>query len=177
LGIKYYEPFKIKGLMLQAEYNRVRPYTYSHNTIVLNYGHNNQPLAHTLGANFSEFIAIARYNRGRIFGDLKIITAKRGLEFDPETDERFYGSDIYGTENDRVSDNGNELGQGNTTTFFHTEFQGGYVINPSTNLKIYASAIFRNFSPELEQQNFFSENTTWLNFGIRTDLFNWYNDF
>jgi hypothetical protein len=177
LGIKYYEPFKVKDLYLQLEYNRVRPYTYSHNTIVLNYGHNNQPLAHTLGANFSEFIAIVRYNRGRIFGNLKVITAKRGLEFDETTDEGFYGGDIYGTENDRLSDLNNELGQGNTTTFFHTEVQAGYVINPSTNLKIYASAIFRNFTPEQEQDNFFSENTTWVNFGIRTDLFNWYNDF
>ena len=42
--------------MLQIEYNRVRPYTYSHNTIVLNYGHNNQSMAHLWGANFSEAI-------------------------------------------------------------------------------------------------------------------------
>ena len=177
LGVKYYEPLNVKGLMLQAEYNRVRPFTYSHNSIILNYGHNNQSLAHTLGANFSEFVGIARYNRGRIFGDLKVIVAKRGVEFDTATDDRFYGGDIYGTEDVRVSDLGNEVGQGNTSTFFHTELQGGYLINPATNLKIYASLIARDFSPEQEQTNFFNENTTWVNFGIRTDIFNWYYDF
>ena len=56
LGLKYYNAFGLKNLYLQTEYNRVRPYTYSHNTVVLNYGHNNQSMAHTLGANFSEFI-------------------------------------------------------------------------------------------------------------------------
>lgn len=177
LGVKYFEPFKVKGLMLQAEYNRVRPFTYSHNSIILNYGHNNQSLAHTLGANFSEFVGIARYNRGRIFGDLKVIVARRGVEFDPTTDDRFYGGDIYGTEDVRVNDLGNEVGQGNTSNFFHAELQGGYLINPATNLKIYASLITRDFSAEQQQTNFFDENTTWVNFGIRTDIFNWYNDF
>ncbi|MGK0385603.1 MAG: hypothetical protein ACI849_000205, partial [Patiriisocius sp.] len=157
LGIKYYEAFNLKGLMLQAEYNRVRPFTYSHNSVILNYGHNNQSMAHTLGTNFSEFIGIARYNRGRIFGDLKVIVAKRGVEFDAETDEGFYGGDIYGTEDDRVMDLDNEVGQGNTSTFFHTELQGGYIINPATNLKIYASLIVRDFSPEQDQTNFFDE--------------------
>jgi hypothetical protein len=177
LGLKYYEPFKVKNLMVQLEYNRVRPYTYSHNTVTLNYGHNNQSLAHTLGANFSEFIGIARYHNKRMFGDLKIIVAKRGLEFDADTDTQFYGGNIYGTEDDRPSDNGNEIRQGNTADFFHTELQGGYVINPTTNLKVYASLIYRKLDTAVQQTNFFDENTTWVNFGVRTDLFNWYTDF
>lgn len=177
LGLKYYEPFKVKNLMVQLEYNRVRPYTYSHNSVTLNYGHNNQSLAHTLGANFQEVIGIARYQNKRIFGDLKIIYAKRGLEFDADTDPLFYGGDIYGTENVRSGDDGNELAQGNTSNFFHTELQGGYVINPTTNLKVYASLIYRKLDTEVQQTNFFDENTTWVNFGVRTDLFNWYYDF
>ncbi len=177
LGVKYFNPFGVDGLMLQAEYNRVRPFTYSHNSITLNYGYNNQSMAHTLGANFSEFIAIARYNRGRIFGDVKLITAKRGLEFDDATNDRFFGGDIYGTEDVRIGDLNNQLGQGNTTQFFHAELQAGYLINPSTNLKIYGSLILRDFDTEVQQTNFFDENTTWVNFGVRTDLFNWYYDF
>ncbi|GEQ85279.1 hypothetical protein ULMS_07870 [Patiriisocius marinistellae] len=177
LGLKYFDAFGVKDLMLQAEYNRVRPFTYSHNSITLNYGHNNQSMAHTLGANFSEFIAIARYNRGRIFGDIKLITAKRGLEFDKDTNPAFFGGDIYGTEDVRRGDLNNELGQGNTTQFFHAELQAGYLINPSTNLKIYGSMILRDFDTEVQETNFFDENTTWVNFGVRTDLFNWYNDF
>jgi len=177
LGAKYYDAFGVNGLYLQAEYNRVRPYTYSHNSIILNYGHNNQSMAHTLGANFSEFISIARYQKGRIFGDLKLIFAKRGFEFNTDEDSLFYGGNIYGTEDNRVSDNGNELAQGNTTDFFHGELQAGYLINPATNLKIYASLIVRDFKPKVDTQTVFENQTTWLNFGLRTDLFNWYYDF
>ena len=92
-------------------------------------------MAHTLGSNFSEFIAIARYQKGRIFGDFKLIFAKRGFEFNTEEDALFYGGNIYGTEDNRVSDLGNEVAQGNTTDFFHGELKAGYLINPATNLK------------------------------------------
>jgi hypothetical protein len=177
LGLKYYDAFSVDGLYLQTEYNRVRPYTYSHNTVVLNYGHNNQSMAHTLGANFSEFVGIARYQRGRIFGDAKFIVAKRGFEFNTPEDMKFYGGSIYGSEDDRVMDNGNELAQGNTTDFLHMEFQAGYLLNPATNLKIYGSVIFRDFKPLVDTEDVFQNQTTWFNFGIRTDLFNWYYDF
>ena len=46
LGVKYFNAFNVNNLMLQFEYNRARPYTYSHNTIVLNYGHANESKAH-----------------------------------------------------------------------------------------------------------------------------------
>ncbi len=177
LGVKYYDAFGLKNLTLQGEYNRVRPFTYSHNTVVLNYGHNNQSMAHTLGANFSEFIAIARYDHGRIFADAKFIFAKRGFEFNTPEDSFFYGGSIYGTEDDREQDSGYEVAGGNTTKFFHMELQGGYIINPATNLKVYGSLIFRDFNPEQDTETVFKSQTTWVNFGIRTDLFNWYNDF
>ena len=177
IGAKYYDAFGLKNLYLQAEYNRVRPYTYSHNTVVLNYDHANQSMAHTLGANFSEFITIARYQRGRIFSSAKLIFAKRGFEFNTSEDSFFYGGNIYGTEDNRVADEGNELAQGNTTDFFHGEFQIGYVINPASNLKIYGNLIYRDFSPLVNTETVFSNQTTWFNLGIRTDLFNWYYDF
>jgi len=177
LGIKYYHAFGVENLHLQAEYNRVRPYTYSHNSIILNYGHNNQSMAHTFGANFSEFLAIARYQYKRIYGDAKIIVAKRGFDFNTDDDVFFYGGNIYRSDYDRVSDEGNEVAQGNTTNFFHGELQLGYIINPATNLKIYGSLIYRDFSPEIDTDQVFDNQTTWLNFGIRTDLFNRYYDF
>jgi hypothetical protein len=177
LGAKYYHAFGVKGLTLQAEFNNVRPYTYSHNSVVLNYGHNNQPLAHTLGANFREFLAIARFNKGRIFSDLKISLAKRGFDFNTPEDAFSYGGDIYSSENNRPSDTGNDITQGNTTDFFHVEYNVGYLLNPATNFKIYASIIYRDFNPEVNTSTVFKNSTTWLNLGIRTDLFNWYKDF
>ncbi len=177
LGLKYYDAFGLKNLFLQGEYNRVRPYTFSHHTINLNYGHNDQTMAHTLGANFWEFVAIARYQEGRWFGDIKTILAKRGLDFNTEEDSFSYGGNIYRSEDDRPSELGNRLAQGNTTNFFHAELQAGYLINPATNLKIYGSLIFRDFDPKENTETTIRSRTTWLNFGIRTDLFNWYYDF
>lgn len=61
LGAKYVDAFTIKNLDLQIEMNRVRPFTYSHYDSISNYTHYNQLLAHPLGANFQEFIGIAKY--------------------------------------------------------------------------------------------------------------------
>jgi len=61
LGAKYIDAFAIKNLDLQLEWNRVRPFTYSHRDSVADYSHANQPLAHPLMANFNEFMGVLRY--------------------------------------------------------------------------------------------------------------------
>jgi hypothetical protein len=177
IGAKYYQPFGVKNLMLQLEYNRVRPYTYSHNTVVLNYGHNNQPLAHLWGANFSEIVGIANYNYGRWFGTAKLIYGERGFDFNTPQDSFVYGGNIYTNEENRPADTGIETTQGNSVYTFVGDFQGGYLINPSTNLKVYLNLTLRNFNPAFEDATTFKNNTVWFNVGFRTDLFNWYTDF
>ena len=177
LGIKYFDAFKVDDLLLQLEYNRIRPYTYSHNTIVLNYAHNNQSMAHLWGANFSETILIGRYHYKRWFVDAKFIFGIRGLDFNNGLDNFSYGGDIYRDYNDRPFDTGVKVGQGIKTKTFNGNLQAGYVINPASNLKIFTDITVRNFNPEAETVNTFKNNTVWFNFGIRTDLFNWYFDF
>ncbi|NNF75064.1 MAG: gliding motility protein RemB [Flavobacteriaceae bacterium] len=177
VGLKYYNAFKVDNLMLQFEYNRVRPYTYSHNSIVLNFGHNNQSMAHLWGANFSEGIVIGRYQYKRWFADAKFVFGKRGLDFSEDTDMFAYGGDIYTTENNRPSNTGISVGQGNTTNVFHAELQSGYLVNPMTNLKLFLYLSYRDFNPEANTIKDFSQNTLWLSVGLRTDLFNWYFDF
>lgn len=177
LGIKYFNAFNVNNLMLQMEYNRVRPYTYSHNTIVLNYGHNNQSMAHLWGANFSEAILIGRYHYKRWFGNAKLIFGVRGFDINDGTDNFSYGGDIYRDYNERPFDTGVEVGQGIKTKTFFGNLQAGYVINPASNLKIFTDITFRNFNPEATTTSVFKNNTVWFNFGLRTDLFNWYFDF
>lgn len=175
VGVKYHDAFNVKNLFLQAEYNTARPFTYSHNEITLNYGHNNQSMAHSWGANFSEFIAIAHYTKGRWYGDAKIVAGKKG--FDIEGDAASYGGDIYRNYEDRPTDFGVEIGQGNTTNIFIGDVQVGYLLNPATNLKLFGGLTFRNFNPETISTNFDKTNTTWFNIGLRTDLFDWSFDF
>ncbi len=177
LGVKYFDAFKVPDLYLQAEYNQVRPYTYSHNSIVLNYGHNNQSLAHLWGANFREIIGIARYRRDRIFGSAKVIYGKRGFDFDDGSDDRYYGGNIYRSERDRAFEDGVKIGQGNTTTTLFSELEAGYIINPITNLKVFGSLIYRDFNPQVNTDLILKENTVWFNVGIRTDIFNWYYEY
>ncbi|MFT6730110.1 MAG: hypothetical protein ACJA1H_001431, partial [Glaciecola sp.] len=177
LGVKYFDAFKVDNLLLQFEYNRVRPYTYSHNSVVLNYAHNNQPMAHLWGANFSEAILIGRYNYKRWFGDAKFIFGKRGFDFNEGDDFFNYGSNIYRTEVDRNANTGITVGQGNTTNVFQADLGGGYIINPATNMRLFTNITFRNYNPEADTAAALSTNTTWFTVGVRTDLFNWYNDF
>lgn len=176
LGVKYYDAFEVDNLLLQFEYNQVRPYTYSHNTIVLNYGHNNQPMAHLWGANFKEAVLIARYDYRRWFADAKIIFGVRGFDFNSPEDSFSYGADIYRNYNDRPFEEGVKIGQGNKTNTFNAEFQGGYVVNPVSHLKLFTNISFRNFNPEAETASTFKSNTVWFSVGVRTDLFNWYID-
>ncbi len=177
LGAKYYDAFKVDDLLLQVEYNRVRPYTYSHNTVALNYGHNNQSMAHLWGANFSELILIGRYNYKRWFADAKLVFGVRGFDINDGTDNFSYGGDIYRSYEERPFDTGVEVGQGIKTNTFNAELQGGYIINPVSNLKLFTNISFRNFDPNANTAALVKSNTTWFSLGVRTDLFNWYYDF
>jgi hypothetical protein len=177
LGAKYFNAFKVDNLLLQAEYNQVRPYTYSHNTIILNYGHFNQPMAHLWGANFRELVLIGRYNYKRWFADAKVIMGQRGFDFNTDEDSFSYGGDIYRDYNDRDADTGIRIGRGNKTNSFMTELQAGYLLNPTTNLKLFTNIIYRDFNPEAITASTIDSNTLWFSIGVRTDLFNWYNDF
>lgn len=178
VGAKYFNAFKIKNLLLQAEYNQVRPYVYAHSNVLTNYGHNNQSLGHQWGGNFREFVAIARYHKGRYFADAKFTFGQRGFDFSASGANSNYGGDIYRDyEDDRFTDTGVAIAQGNKTNIFIADVQAGYLINPQTNLKLYGSLIYRNFNPTTATATEFKESTTWVSIGLRCDIFNWYFDY
>jgi hypothetical protein len=178
LGAKYFNAFNIKNLLLQVEYNHVRPYVYAHSEPITNYAHNNQSLGHQWGGNFKEFIAIARYHNGRYFADAKITFGERGLDFDTAEDSFNYGGNIYKDYDEaRPYDTGVTVGQGNKTTIFIADLQAGYLVNPTSNMKLFGSLIYRNFNPNTETLTTFKESTTWFSLGLRCDIFNWYFDY
>ncbi len=176
LGVKYFDAFNVKDLDLQLEYNQVRPFTYSHFRISTNYTHSGQSLAHLWGASFRELIGIARYRKDRWIGHAKFIYGLRG--FEPEEDlDPYYGADLFGTERNIFNETGVEIGQGNKANSFYAEVEAGYLVNPATNFKLYLSLIARDFSADIQNARTFDNNTVWINFGLRTDLFNWYFDY
>ncbi|MBK9223481.1 MAG: gliding motility protein RemB [Flavobacterium sp.] len=178
LGAKYFNAFNVENLLLQVEYNRVRPYVYSHSDPLTNYAHTNQSLGHQWGGNFKEFIVVARYHKGRFFSDAKITSGVRGLDFNTAEDSKNYGGDIYKDYDiDRARDANVKIGQGNKTSIFIADVQAGYLINPQTNLKFFGSFIYRNFNPNTETESTFKSDTTWFSLGLRCDIFNWYFDY
>ncbi|TDW46347.1 protein involved in gliding motility RemB [Flavobacterium sp. 270] len=178
VGAKYFNAFKVKDLLVQVEYNHVRPYVYSHSEIITNYGHNNQSMGHQWGGNFEELVVISRYHVGRLFADAKFTIGTRGLDFDTAQDSFNYGGNIYKDYDEkRPYDKGVKVGQGNKTSIFIADIQAGYLINPMTNLKFFGSFLYRNFDPTQNTATTFKQSTTWFTIGLRSDVFNWYFDY
>lgn len=178
IGAKYYDAFKVKNLTLQLEYNHVRPYVYSHSNPLTNYAHNNLSMGHQWGGNFRELVAIARYFKGRLFGEAKFTYGQKGFDFNDGTDNYNYGGNIFLTyEDNRPYDTGVTVAQGNKTNIMIGELQVGYIVNPSSNLKVFGNVLVRNFDPSAETPTTIQNNTTWFSIGLRSDLFNWYFDY
>ena len=134
-------------------------------------------MAHLWGANFREFVLIGRYNYKRWFGDAKMIIGQRGLDYNTDEDSFSYGGDIYRDYNDRNADTGIQIGQGNKTNSFMAELQAGYLLNPTTNLKVFTNIIYRDYNPDTVSASTVRSGSVWFSLGVRTDLFNWYTDF
>jgi hypothetical protein len=116
LGAKYVDAFGVPNLDLQAEYNMVRPYTYSHKNDSQNYSHYGQSLAHPLGANFHEMLGVIRYKMtSRLTAYGTLMFTEQGK--DPTTGPYMnFGGDIsksYDERNlNRNGDTGQRIGQG-----------------------------------------------------------------
>lgn len=181
-GYKIFDALSIKRLSLQAEYNYVRPYTYAHHNPQQNYAHYNQPLAHPLGANFSELLFLLNYKNQRFEISGKIIFSKYGGKV--LNDPTSYGNDLYFSTGNyaeqeglvamgtgRPSDFGIEMYQGNLIKIEYKSLNLSYILNPLTNLKL-------NFGFVLRKQNndYGSLKTRYFKFGLMSDLFNYYYD-
>lgn len=168
LGIKFYELLKIKNLYAQFEYNRVRPYTYSHLSGLQNYGHYNQALAHPFGANFWEFISIIHYQKDRWHFNYKFIYSKYGE--DPEGQN--YGKDIYKSYETKVREFDNYVSQGIETKLIYNNVELSYLINPRYN-----SNIALGLTSRLLKTNTSTNKTTFVYLTFRTSIDNFYYDF
>ncbi|MDQ3016485.1 MAG: capsule assembly Wzi family protein [Bacteroidota bacterium] len=128
LGVKYINAVGIDHLDLQAEWNQVRPYTYSHYDANANYSHYNQALAHPLGANFNEWIASARY---RVSPGLNVQSAIYIINKGEDgLDSVSYGGNIIAPNNLRPDDYGHTIGQGIEADIVYWSSSVQYEISP-----------------------------------------------
>ncbi len=168
LGLKYIDVANVNNLDLQVEWNSVRPFTYSHFDSVSSYTHYNQPLAHPLGANFSEVIAMLRYQpTGKLNLMGRLIYWKQGLD---SASGRNSGADIFRLNTDgRNSNYGYSLGNGVKSNGINALFLASYEIYE--NIFIDANLLFRRFT----RGNEAAQTTTMLGLGVRMNL--WYRDY
>lgn len=171
LGFKYVQAFGIKGLMIQSEFNQVRPFTYSHGMPDQNYGHYGLPLAHPLGANFKEGLLLLQYFRGRWQAGADLMLSLQGR--DSSAKGLNYGSDIFRSYIDRASEFGNFTGQGVLHTTRQAHLKLGYLLVPAWQMKLELGFIQRwtNSSAGYVLQE------PYLYFALKTALWNRYRDY
>lgn len=155
IGARAFNFAKIKDLDVLLEYNRVRPYTYSHGTPSQSYSHFNQPLAHPLGSNFAETVAQLKYQFKRWGIQWTATYAKMGR--DSFLNGRNYGANILRSYDDkRVSDFSSTMYMGKLTKLMVNDVVISY--QPTQHVSF-------DFRVNSRQNN--GVQTLWYTFGLR----------
>jgi len=170
--LKYINVLGVDHLDAQVEYNRVRPYTYTHNDSLstfpsfatASYSHHSQPLAHPLGANFSELVLNMRYRpKQNIFINGRIISAKYGQ--DPEG--RNLGGNILNVTNTPEMIYGNFIGQGIETNLVSFGLDISYHMFHNYFLDL--NFLYRKADADLDELDI---DTKYIGGGLRVNLGN-----
>jgi hypothetical protein len=171
LGAKYINAFKVKGLSVQAEYNEVRPYTYTHGVVEQNYAHYGAPLAHPFGANFREFLGMITYRKKNWQISVQGMNVTIGK--DTVGSKSNMGQNIFLSYTSRPYEFGHYTTQGVKTNILQSHLRLTYFIVPDMNLRIEAGYIQRS---EMNTAGYVLQNP-YLYFGIKSSFWNVYKDF
>jgi hypothetical protein len=149
---------------LRVEYNKAEPFTYSTRDNWQSYAHYNQPLAHPWGAGYSEING----SLSMIFFDRLIIAGGGSIGKITIAGSNPFVSDSLATVSSYIT---RAPGQSDLT-FVNGYIQ--YIINPASNLSVFADAAIRlqRFAGVAKENN-----TGFIYFGVKTDLFTSYRDF
>ncbi len=132
LGIKGFDAMGIEGLYFQAEFNLVRPFTYSHGSPVQNNAHFDEPLAHPLGANFYEGLMIGAYE----FGDWELRDHMSFTLKGDDPDGCNLGGDIFRSYESPYRILGNYIGQGTRTELWQNSIYLNRILDRDSDTRI-----------------------------------------
>ena len=118
----------IRGLYLGLEFNQVAPYTYGHTDSTRNFAHYNQPLAHPLGAGFSEVSGRVSYLINGFFLKMRASYAT----YDDDENVFHWGKDIFLSDNSKS----NVFIEPTKATLQYQSAQIGYILNYTTGMQI-----------------------------------------
>lgn len=159
-GIKIFKPLNIKKLFLLCEYNRINPFTYSHDVIRQNYTHFNMPLAHPAGANLKEYVLKINYK----YKDFGVELSYNNFTIGADSATINFGGNLFNYSNNYEK---SDFLQGiKTTTKYYTATLS-YLLNPAINCRLFVSVVRRTNS-------YYSviKNSNLIYFGIKTNIFN-----
>lgn len=126
LGLRIGNLFKINGLNAQGEFNTVRPYTYATDTVTTVYAHDNEPLAHPLGANFKEVLGIADYSYKRWWLRAEAILTHYGADSSVNVN---YGHNIFKPLYLHSKEDNIRTDQGLSTQIYYGDMRVAYILN------------------------------------------------
>lgn len=168
-GAKYINAFKIKGLTLQAEYNQVRPYTYTHGSVQQNYAHYGQALAHPFGANFKEYLGFVSYRANRWMLSFQGVSAIIGMDSSGSN----MGQNIYLSYTTRPYEYGHKTTQGDKLKFMQSDIKFTYYVVPQMNLRVELGYIQRS----IENGRGYELQSPYIYLGVKTSIHNFYRDY
>lgn len=154
-GLKYIDVAGIDNLDLQLEANLVRPFTFSHSTQYASYSHYRQPIGHPLGANFTELVAIMRYQPlPRLQISATGFFARKGLDGPNEN----WGGDILKNNQTRQQEYDNAIGQGVAQRITYGNVLASYQVRHNVFLDFHF--LFRQSESDLPAANVNSTATS-----------------
>ncbi len=170
LGAKYINAFNVKGLSLLAEYNEVRPYTYSHGVVEQNYSHYGMALAHPFGSNFKEFLGFLSYRKNSFEFNWQGMYAIIGK--DSLNSKSNIGQNIFLSYTTRAMEYGNKTTQGLKTNLLQSNLKFTYYLIPDMNMRLELGYIQRS---ETSKSGYVLQSP-FVYFGFKTSFWNRYRD-
>ncbi|MFT5511933.1 MAG: hypothetical protein ACI8SE_000327 [Bacteroidia bacterium] len=165
-GLKYLNVAGINNLDLQVETNMVRPYVYTHLKTDQSWSHFSQPLAHPMGANFKEVLAIARYQvTPRLNLVAKYFNILHGGDSTLTAATSHFGGNIFADYTNRPKEDGIKIGDGVQQNIQLFDFTLSYQIYQRTFFDF--RIIYRDAASQNPIKSF--SNTTIL-FGARMNI-------
>jgi hypothetical protein len=160
---------EIKEVNFLIEYNQVQPYTYGHRTILQNYSHMNQALAHPLGANLKELINILKIRKGKWTYKIKTMFTNVGLD----SLNTHYGQNIF--ESDFEASTGGQYSYGN----FNGQGVGTTILSfqPEVSFKLKGFDIFGLIYYRTKKSDLLDQTLLFYSLGLRTFPFSTFQDY
>lgn len=162
LGIKYIDVLGLQNFDLQLEWNRSRPFMYSHRSDYTSYTHQSQPLAHPLGANFDEKMLLIRYQP---LNRLSLQAQYLQASFGADSLNSNYGGNIFLNYNTRTLGFGNKIGQGVATRLQLVSLTASYML--AHRLYLDLAHTYRRQSTALDEPN---NSTHTITAGLRWNI-------